>query len=208
VPLDNDNKHLKARDVGRRDRYLFDMIRKDDERAFEILFRAYYQDLCGYVMRFVHSIDLAEGVVQDVFVKIWEKRHTLEIHTSLKSYLYRAAKNASLNFINKSKMEVIINEEKLSDISTPTELNLDTLEEKELVEAIEKAIENLPERRKQIFILHRHEGLTYTEIAEVLDISVNTVETQIIRALRTIRTNLAQYLSSLALIGFIKDSMF
>jgi RNA polymerase sigma-70 factor, ECF subfamily len=180
----------------RRDNYLLERISRDDEKAFEILFRTYYQDLCGFAARFVRRLDIAEELVQNTFINLWEKRKTLSIHTSFKAYIYKAIKNACINHYQSERPVTLYDDEALLDDILRVPSFLDKIEENELRDAVNKAIELLPERRKQIYLLHRQEGLTYREIAHVLDISVNTVETQMMRALRSIRSHLSHFLLS------------
>ena len=198
--LDQNGLNTKSLESNRRDKYFVERIREDDAKAFEILFRTYYKDLCGYALNYLPCLDIAEGLVQDLFVTIWEKRKSIAIHTSFKSYLYRAVRNRCINYHRKAKLENIANIDEISDETLRTSSFLGEIEENELREALESAIKTLPDRRRQVFILHRQEGLTYPEIAEVLDISVNTVETQMMRALRSIRSQLSRLLLPLLII--------
>lgn len=197
MSLIEDDKYRYGRGGGRHDHYFVEKLKEDDGKAFEILFRTYYKELCGYALIYVRNLDVAEGLVQDLFVTIWEKRSSISIHTSFKAYLYRAVKNRCINYNRKVKLENPVNIDEVSDEMLRIPSFLGEIEEKELREALEMAIHALPERRKQIFLLHRQEGLSYPEIAEVLEISVNTVETQIMRALRSLRSHLSRFLLTL-----------
>ena len=171
---------------------LFERIKKSDDKAFEILFHKYYRYLCLFATKIINDNDAAEEIVQDFFVKLWEKREQLKIETSLKNYLFRSVKNLCLNFIqhNRTKMryaQIVISEVEtnFSDESNYPEI--------ELSEKIEESINSLPEKRKEIFRLSRQEGLKYHEIAQKLNISIKTVETQMSMAIKTLRELLKKY---------------
>lgn len=179
---------------------IFRRIKKGDESAFEELFRKYYTGLCIYACEFVKKNEVAEEIVEDVFCKIWEKRKSLEVTVSLKSYLYRSVYNTSLNYL-KSEKHHLKNQDNLADnfenmlpLSTPGDITSSSLLSEELEMKIEQAINSLPEKSQIIFRLSRFEGLKYSEIAERLNLSVKTVETQISRVLTKLRIQLKDYL--------------
>jgi RNA polymerase sigma-70 factor (ECF subfamily) len=173
---------------------LFEKIKKGNEKAFEILFHKYYAHLCSYAAKIINDDAAAEEIVQDFFVKLWEKREQLFIETSLKNYFFRSVKNLCLNYIqhNKTKLryaQVVISEVEntFSDDSNYPEVDLS--------EKIEESINSLPEKRQEIFRLSRQEGLKYHEIAQKLNISIKTVETQMSLAIKTLRDKLKNYSS-------------
>ena len=169
-------------------------IRTGDAIAYEALFRTYYPRLCRFVLKMVQSKSIAEEIVQEIFLKIWEHRATWTSQYPIRIYLYRAAKNLSLNHL---KHEKVVREwEKEELMKIPLSENDPEMElfQHELSFAIQRAIDRLPERCRLTFTLHRQEGLTYTEIASVLNISIKTVETQMGRALKTLRKLLLLYL--------------
>lgn len=171
------------------DELLFKKIKKGDEGAFEKLFRRYYKPLMRFIWGYVKSEAIAEELVQELFARIWEKRTALTIRSSIKSYLYSAGRNMSLDYLKHQEVvQEWANEKKALHMDKPHDTKIDkTLHNKMLLEEVEKAIISLPERRRLIFILSRYEDMTYKEIAEFLEISVNTVETQMGRALATLR---------------------
>ena len=160
----------------------------DDYQSFEIIFNKYYNFLCNYALKFVSSPDVAEEVVSDVFFKVWKNRKKIVIKTSFESYLFRAVKNQSLDFLkskanqNLSLEDVLPVYEKSSGL-TPE----DILSYKELENKLEESIESLPPKCQRIFKSSRFEGLKYAEIAIKYGISVKTVETQMGRALSHLR---------------------
>ena len=171
---------------------LFKEICNNNEKAFEKLFHHYYGNLCLFASRILKNDDAAEEVVQDFFVKLWEKRKQITIETSVKSYLFRSVKNLCLNFIQHNKIKLRYAQTILSKTSNNqtddynfTEINL--------AEKIEESIQSLPAKRREIFRLSRKEGLKYREIAEKLNISIKTVETQMGLAIKTLRDKLKNY---------------
>jgi RNA polymerase sigma-70 factor, ECF subfamily len=163
-------------------------IREGDERALEIVFRSHFQGMAAFVERYVRSPDTAEELVQDIFLKIWTKRERLTEIGSLKTYLYRAARNQALNHLRRLKLERRWQEEQaFAGEPTTTFAADEDASGQELAETVQAAIERLPPRCREIFLLSRDGGLTYAEIARTLEISVKTVETQMGRALKALR---------------------
>ena len=160
---------------------------------FEQLFREFFKPLCGFAGTYVRDYDDAKGIVHEAFVTVWEKFETLPPDTNYRSYLYTAVRNRSLNFIRDRK--------KLVDLRAVTERDVadsvNPLEVSELEKEIELAIQSLPEKCRQVFVLNRREGLKYAQIAETLGISVKTVEAQMSKALSVLRIQLADFLSLL-----------
>lgn len=164
-------------------------IRFGDLEEFTRLFKQFYEPLYFFAGRFVWDKASAENIVQDFFVKLWERRDSLEITTSLKSYMYTSIKNLSLNFIKKENHFSAIEEEEtvLENQKNPVEI----LEENELGESIHKAISELPDKCREIFMMCRFDDLSYQEIAEIQNISVNTVKTQLQRAMKILSNKLS-----------------
>lgn len=167
-------------------------IRNNDSKAFEELYFEYYNKLCGLAIQYLRSPELAKDCVQDVFLKIWRRREDWEIHYSLKVYLYQAVRNQALNLVEKLKnryeySEKYFKEKKYQVMEKPAGL---TSEEWRLVEDIWILVEEMPERRKMVFELHKKHGLSYKEIARVMEISRKTVENHMGKALQQIRDNI------------------
>jgi len=171
------------------DKELFKKIIKGNEQAFDALFKRYYSALCRFAVLFAKKEDDAEEIVQFFFVKIWNNRKKIKITSSVKSYLYTSVRNASLNFIQKEKTRDAYEEKygdhapEISENPIPDEFN----------EIYNNAVEKLPERTKEVFILCKNEGLTYSEIAEYLQISAKTVENNMGIAFRKLREFLMPY---------------
>ncbi|TVQ66219.1 MAG: RNA polymerase sigma-70 factor [Balneolaceae bacterium] len=168
------------------------------KESFELLFRTYYQELHVYAYSYLKEKEAAEDVIQTVFMRIWSKREEWNPGGTIQSYLFQAVKNESLNalrkrrFLTEHRENILTVFRENSSAETATEPGTDS----ELQKQIEIAIDNLPDRCRQIFLLNRRSGLTYREIAEHLDISLNTVNTQMGRALYTLRNHLVRYLSA------------
>jgi RNA polymerase sigma-70 factor (ECF subfamily) len=169
---------------------LIKRISSDDRNAFEEMFKTYYGDLCKFCLRYVREETMAEEIVQEVFINIWERRTSLSISTSIKAYLYTAVKNRSFNYLKlqlpKEQLKVDLDSVGFID----TDNREDEIIMEELRSHISDAINSLPQKCMIIFNLSRNSGLTYKEIAEELDISIKTVENQIGLALKKLRTHL------------------
>jgi RNA polymerase sigma-70 factor (ECF subfamily) len=159
-----------------------------------VVFRTHYAAMCAVVKRIVFAPDVAEELVQDVFFKLWSKREQLAEIDALKTYLYRAARNTALNHLRRQKLELAYEErEAAKGEPSTTEATDDSATAGELTEAVREAIDRLPTRCREIFLMSRDGGLTYAEIAAELGISIKTVETQMGRALKSLRLSLARY---------------
>jgi len=188
ILTDGEEKN-RANDLNRAER-----IRKGDKNAFEALFFEYHEQLSRFANSITNSREFARDAVQDVFLKIWRNRKDLNIHTSVKVYLYQAVRNQSLNLLKKQKnqqrlRESFHHETKSIRVSEYLENNI-TPEEQELINRIWTIVEWMPVRRKLVFELNRKHGLSYKEIAKILEIKRKTVENHISQALQYIRDNI------------------
>ncbi|WP_319500266.1 RNA polymerase sigma-70 factor [uncultured Draconibacterium sp.] len=170
---------------------LFENIQQGDEKAFEKLFKLYYGYLCNFATKLINDDVAAEEIVQDFFVKFWERRADLKVETSLKNYLFRSVKNLCLNHIKHSNIKLLHAQKVIAESET-SNFNNDYIEV-DLAADIAKSIEELPEKRREIFRLSREEGLKYREIAEKLNISIKTVEAQMSLAIKSLRDKLKKY---------------
>lgn len=170
-----------------------DRLDRLDQQNFEKLFKAYFPALMAFSRKILGDEDDAREVVHQVFVKLWERRKEIDMSTSLKSYLFTAVHNRSLNVIRDRKK---FSSEELPEQVEEWDVSAQ-VESMELEEKIRTAIATLPERCRQIFELNRFDGLSYGRIAGQLDISIKTVENQMSKALKILREQLARYLSLL-----------
>ncbi|MBI9054659.1 MAG: RNA polymerase sigma-70 factor [Bacteroidales bacterium] len=170
----------------------------ESKSDFEILFNTHYSNLCAYANNFLKDVDASEEVVQEILFKLWTNKETIIITTSIQSYLFRAVRNASLNVIKhidiREDYKVHNEYEMQNEHSTEDEMIVSELDLK-----IREAIDQLPMERKKVFLLSRYDGLKYKEIAEKLNISVSTVENQMVKALKFLRAELKDYLPWLIL---------
>ena len=181
-------------------------LKDGNTKAYETLFKQWYEPLCRYAHSMLHDQDETEDIVQKIFCKLWDQHEKLEIHTSIKSYLYKMTHNACLNKIKQLQMQAEHHEIiAYRSISTTNHVE-QTLAHKELRQQIELAIAALPERCREVFLLSRMQNLSYIQIAQQMLISPNTVETQIVKALKILRTKLKDYLwvGMLLLLNFVK----
>lgn len=161
--------------------------------AFVEIYRTHFSGLCDFTFYITRDAEVAKELVQDMFLAIWEQRQNWSPHGSIRSYLYKAVKNRSLDHLNHQKV-VRKYEKNNQHIEEDIRQQDDQVTQKELAAAIDREIERLPEKCRMIFVMSRQQGLTYNEIAEVQGVSIKTVETQIGRALKKLRTSLRHFL--------------
>lgn len=165
-------------------------VREGDDDAFEIIFKKHIVPLCKFSCRYVKNIHVAESIVHDVFHKILLNRKKWNPSSTIPSYLYTAVRNESLNYLKHIKVEN--RREQFVDlpekaIMTPE----DEFTNNETIDAVRKALDELPDRCREIFIMKIYDGFSYAEIAAILNISTNTINVQVSRAYKTLRKNLS-----------------
>ncbi|MBN2485075.1 MAG: RNA polymerase sigma-70 factor [Bacteroidales bacterium] len=161
------------------------------KQKFEKLFREHFTALCYFAQKYLGDIDSSKEIVHSVFIKIWENRAEFDWDKPAKPYLFTSVYNRSLNYIRDNKKFVPAGTEGTSgDIGEFR----DNLEIAELESRIKRALKKLPEKCREVFELNRFEGKKYSEIAEHLNISVKTVETQMSKALGILKNELKDYL--------------
>jgi RNA polymerase sigma-70 factor (ECF subfamily) len=180
-----------------------------DEQGFDRIYIQHYAALYQYAYTVINDHILAEEMVQQVFLKILEKNGPVMIHTSVKSYLYRAVHNECLNYFKHQR----IKQEHITRSGHEPDYHTDTpsgkVQYKELEMRLRSAINELPEQCRIIFQLSRYEELKYAEIALELGISVKTVENQIGKAIKRLRVQLADYLPFVMwFLIFYRDILF
>lgn len=171
---------------------LLTRLRADDHSAMQLIFKQHYTDACMVVYKYVKDQNTAKDIAQEVFIKFWQKRNSINIQSSMKAYIRRMSVNEAISHLRRQKYfdEIsTIEDQESSQHSEQQFLH------KELEDNISLAIDTLPPRCKIIFQLSRFEELTYKEIAARLEISVKTVENQMGKALKIMRASLKQYLS-------------
>ncbi len=177
-------------------------LKKGDTKAFEKLFQKYHKKLYAFLFHLLHSKEDAEEIVQETFIKIWEKREDFIEGYSFDSFLFTVAKNAFLN-LNRKKINRKVFEDHLNFLDEISSGRADDyVIFKETKEIINTIIEGLPPKRKEIFFLRKIEGLSRKEIAEKLDISIITVDSQLMKANIYLKDQFKKY-SLLLLILFL-----
>ncbi len=164
----------------------FSQIKKGNKKVFDDIFKQYYTKLTGYAFFFVKDKHISDEIVSDVFADLWIKRKKIEIKTDFGAYLYSSVKNRCISHLRKQKIKFTdINEIKESYTAECTpEQKIIKLEQKQ---KLNNAIDKIPPRSREVFILHRFEGMKYKQIADFLGISKNTVENHIVKAMKILR---------------------
>jgi len=165
-----------------------------DDASFENVFKLHYKSLHAYAAVILKDADDAEEIVQQLFLKFWEKRELLSVQTSVKAYLYKCVYHDSLNYLKHQKVKRKYEDYTQQHMNTTFATGVDRLEATELQEQINLALNDLPEQCRTIFQMSRFEELKYREIADELGLSIKTVENQMGKALRIMRIKLADFL--------------
>lgn len=176
------------------DLFILKKIKEGDIRTFENVFRQYYSPLCFYAFSITGRKDASEEIVQELFYILWKEKENLNILHSLKSYLYKAVRNQSLQYCEHLNVREKYKENVLSGELHEQELTPEEqLEYKELEDVIDQTLKKLPERRLKIFRMHRMEGKKYKEIAEILSVSIKTVEAEMTKTYQILRHEVEKY---------------
>lgn len=166
---------------------------------YEEMFRNYFPALCYFAQKYVSDLDTSKEIVHKVFVAIWEGRAEFDFEKPAKSYLFTAVYNRCMNYIRDQKKFAGTASMDEAELIPENSAGTSHIEAAELESHIWRVINQLPEKCREVFILNRFEGKKYAEIASQLNISVKTVETQITKALKVLRENLAGYIHILLL---------
>jgi RNA polymerase sigma-70 factor (ECF subfamily) len=187
------NRNDNIRDPG--SELILVRLKEGDRKVFTLLFNFYYSGLVVYAGHFIHDLEMAEDVVQSVFMGLWENRQSIK-SSSVRYYLVHAVKNKCIDIIRKEETWKKFNDRQLTrDKDYQGEFWAET----ELREIIRKSIDKLPPKCREIFVLNRYDNLKSKEIAEKLQLSPRTVETQILKASKLLREDLKDYLFQLLL---------
>jgi RNA polymerase sigma-19 factor, ECF subfamily len=160
-------------------------LKRGNEKAYSFLVNCYNHQLCVYANSLVNDKALAEDIVQNVYVKTWERRRFLREGFSIKSFLYKSVYNEYIDQYRKNRSVTILEKKYIEALDTIVESDYNVLEKLYLM--VQKEIQNLPPKCKNIFLLSKKEGLSNIEISEYLNISTKTVEAHITKAFSLIR---------------------
>jgi RNA polymerase sigma-70 factor (ECF subfamily) len=172
--------------------------RSGEPLSLEFLFRAYYQKLCCFARSYVTSPDVAEELVDDVFLRLWEQRESGHACVNPRGYLYAAVRNQALKHLAHERVvrataARVQGEGFAPGMSQPSAPADDEVQANQLADAFSSAVEQLPARCREAYTLH-HSGLSYVKIGETMGTSSRTVETQVRNAKRVLRRELAAWL--------------
>ena len=168
-------------------------IKNGNRESFDQIFRRYYSPLVHFGVRFVADADLSAEIVQDLFVRLWSNRENLSFSNSFESYLMRSVRNSAITYINKERSHAEANLKVFSgdsDVNDPSEM----LQSSNLEETYRKILSDMPEKRREVFLASRFDGMKYAEIAEKMGVSQKTVEAHMSAAIKQLREGLKAYL--------------
>jgi RNA polymerase sigma-70 factor (ECF subfamily) len=185
------------------DEQLIPDVRSGDHYAFDQLFHKYGSSLFSFVVSVLKDESDAEEVVQDVFLKIWEKRRDLDSSRSFKSYLFTIALNTTKNRYRKKLQAEKYKQDVALELNIDQTSDFDAVEYRNLLDYVDKIIEKLPPSRREIFILSKKDGLKNPEIAKLLNISEQTVKNQLVSAMKFLRSESARDGNELGLLFFL-----
>jgi RNA polymerase sigma-70 factor (ECF subfamily) len=175
------------------EKVLISKLKAGDHRAFSCIFTAYYQDLVMFAARFTHDQNNAEEIVQDTFVRLWEKHESVKITISLNSYLLKIVQNKCIDWYRHKRIMQTHNNV-VMESSPQFECDTDSyILHSELQEQIEAALSKLPEEIAEAFRMNRNKGFKYHKIADIMGVSVRTVEVRIGKALHMLHNYLKEY---------------
>lgn len=165
----------------------WEKIHEGDKAVFDKMFDHYYLPLCSFISSYVKNQQVIEDIVIDCFVKVWEERRSIQIKSSLQNYLVTIVKNSAISYLRQNQLQ--FSDLKQVSHSIPDE-ETDPLKDAGILNKLYEAINKLPEQRRRILKMAAFEGKSYTQIADELQISVNTVKTQMSRSYRFLKEKL------------------
>ncbi|KIO54490.1 RNA polymerase sigma factor [Flavobacterium hibernum] len=193
---------MKSEDYNDND-ILIESLKNGDEKAYNYLIDTYHHKLCVYANSLVKNIYSAEDIVQNVFIKVWEQRTRLKTNHAIKSFLYKLVYNEFIDLYRKNQSLFSL-EKSYYDALNSIVLEDDSESLQRVINVVDKEIQNLPPKCKEVFILSKKEGLTNIEIAEHLDVSIKTVEAQITKAFSILRSSLDDKIKNFLFLLFSK----
>lgn len=179
------------------DQKILERIAAGDIQAYRTLFDRHFSDLCNFLLIYLHNRSFAEEVALDIFATVWEKSSGIAIHTSIKAYLFTAAKNRAISIFRRNKSHLLAELDMEQSQLIADERSHLYLENEELRQLIDKAIESLPEQSRKIYLMAWEENLSHKEIAQKLGVSPKTVENHVGIALRKLRVQLQPFYKQL-----------
>ena len=178
-------------------------VQENDPFAFERIFRKYYKALCGYVLGILGDEGQAEDVVQEVFIYFWEHREELKVENSLRAYVYTSVRHRALKLLQKQAL-IQKHSSKLTEFVEYMLSTEYTFEEEKAISKMKEVLQELPQQCLKVFLMSNLEEKKYSEIADELGISINTVKSHITKAYRMIRQQIPLDLSTILLLFGIR----
>ena len=176
-------KQMKDTDLAHR-------IKHGEKDAYQELFERYAPKIYGFSISYLNNKQDAEGLVQDVFLKIWEKRETLDSTQNIKAYIFKIAVNSIYDFIRRKNIETAFHDFAKVNYSSKSNSTWDTVIYEEMQTTLDDLILRMPEQRRKVFYLSKKKGLSNDEIAQKMELSKRTVENQLYRAIGYLKVNL------------------
>ncbi|WP_143307901.1 RNA polymerase sigma factor [Chitinophaga vietnamensis] len=174
------------------DNELVSLLKSDNNAAFNAIYDRYSKMLYLFIYSKLDAGEISKDVLQDLFISLWEKRHSLVLKESLKSYLYQAARHKIIDIYRKNATYRKYLQQLIEHFDAQPHSISETVDYKARTQDLFAAINHLPERMKEIFVLSRFENLSVEQIATHLGLSQQTVKNQITKALKILRANYAQ----------------
>ncbi len=152
---------------------------------YKTLFETHYTHLCQYSYQFTYNLEASKDIIQSIFIDVWEKRETMDENRSIRSYLFTSARNRSLNYIRDIKKRT--SSLSIEDLEIPIISEEEPISTEEISKFVEKAMSQLTDRTREIFLMCRYQGLKYKEVAEELNVSQKNVEAHMSKAMRILK---------------------
>lgn len=184
--------------------FLITSLKNGDAKAYTYLVDVYHHKLCIYASGLTRNDDVAEDIVQNVFIRVWKKRHQLKDHFSLQGFLYKSVYNEFIDFYRKQKKVIPLEKKYIDEISIIIEDDENSLEK--LINLMKFEIQKLPPKCKQTFLLSKQDGLTNIEISEHLNVSIKSVEAHITKAFSILRKSLGEKMNGVLFLLFGKTN--
>ncbi|WP_299781572.1 RNA polymerase sigma factor [uncultured Formosa sp.] len=187
---------------------LINRLKVGDEAAYKHLYKLYYSELCNYINTISGSMDVSKDIVQQAYIKVWNKRESLSIEYSLKKYMFRIAYNLFIDLKREhTKNNLLIEQLKYQVVNDMVESP--AVDFDKMLHLLITEVDKLPEQCKKVFLLGKKDGLKYREISEELNISIKTVERHMTKALKRLRENLKESSGSVfLLISYLNKDFF
>ncbi len=177
-------------------------LQSADEKGFEKIYNAYWPKLFSVVYNHVRTKEVAQEIVQEVFVSLWVNKHKLQIDTSLKGYLFQAVRNKIYDYLDRQSVRAKYEGFVVSQKSDPSNFTEQQVAYTDLHNLLHEEIKKLPETTQQVFQLSRFQGSSAPEIAEQMQVSVKTVEYHLTKALKHLRLRLGELLAFLSVLDY------